>query len=120
MYTYSINYSGCIAIDTLNINVVDPTLLDCENFPMPNAFTPNSDGLNETFFISNPYTYDELIYFEIFERNGGQVFATTNSFEGWDGNFRGKAMPPGNYLYMIKFKCGDKQLQKTGTFMLIR
>ncbi len=120
MFVYSINYSGCIARDTLNITVVDPELLDCENFPMPNAFTPNSDGLNETFFISNPYTYDELIHFEIFERNGGQVFATNNSFEGWDGNFRGRPMPPGNYLYMIKFKCGDNNLQKTGTFMLIR
>jgi gliding motility-associated-like protein len=119
-YIYTINYSGCIARDTLNVTVIDPRLLECENLPMPNAFTPNSDGLNETYFISNPFTYDELLSFEIFERNGGKVFSTSNSFEGWDGSFKGQLMPSGTYLYMIKFRCGDKNIQRKGSFVLIR
>ena len=119
-YVYSVNYGGCIARDTLQLTVIDPALLDCENLPMPNAFTPNGDGLNETYFISNPYTYDELIRFDIYERNGGLVFSTNNSFEPWDGTFKGQPMPPGTYLFMIQFRCGEKIINRTGSFVLIR
>jgi gliding motility-associated-like protein len=119
-YIYSVNYGTCIARDTLNVTVIDPSLLDCENLPMPNAFTPNGDGLNETYFISNPYTYDELIRFDIYERNGGIVFSTNNSFESWDGTFKGQPMAPGTYLFMIQFRCGEKVINRTGSFVLIR
>lgn len=119
-FIYSVNYSGCIARDTLIVTVIDPSLLDCRNLPMPNAFTPNSDGLNEGYFISNPFTFDELISFEIFERNGGKVFSTNERFEAWDGTFKGKPMPHGVYLYMIKYKCGAEEIVKHGSFVLIR
>jgi len=119
-YFVNLNYQGCIARDTVIVTVIDPALLDCEKLPMFNVFTPNSDGLNELFFISNPFSFDELLSFEIFERNGGKVFQTNNKQEGWDGSFRGSMMPAGAYLYMIKFRCGENTLTKTGTFQLIR
>jgi gliding motility-associated-like protein len=119
-YFVNFNYQGCIARDTVIVTVIDPSLLDCEKLPMPNAFTPNTDGLNELYFISNPFSFDELLSFEIFERNGGKVFYTNNKQEGWDGSFRGSPMPTGAYLYMIKFRCGEKDISKTGTFQLIR
>lgn len=119
-YYVNFNYSGCVARDTLVITVIDPAELDCAQLPMPNAFTPNGDGTNERYIISNPYTFDELISFEIFDRNGSKVFVAADKLDGWDGNFSGKAMPPGAYLFMIRFRCQGSERAKTGSFHLIR
>lgn len=120
LYTVAINYGICTARDSIEITVIDPTSLDCRELPLPNIFTPNDDGLNDTYGISNPFTLEELISFEIFDRNGGKVFSTNNPMEEWDGSFRGELMPPGAYLYMIKYICEGETIVKTESFHLIR
>jgi len=120
LYIVSKNYGNCIARDSVNITVIDPATLDCTVLPMANAFTPNSDGLNDSFGISNPFTLEELISFEIYDRNGTPIFVTDSPFDQWDGSFRGSLMPPGAYLYMIKYICDGESIVKSGTFHLIR
>ena len=113
-------YGGCTASDTVLVNVIDPSEIECGNLPMPNAFTPNGDGKNDAFFISNPFTLETLKAFEIFDRLGNKVFSTATVSDSWDGRFRGKEANPGLFLYKVKYTCQGKDLVKTGSVMLIR
>ncbi len=121
-YTLKVNYLDCVATDSIRINVIDPNDVNCENLFVPKAFTPNGFGplKNELFGISNPQVVSELLSFEIFDRWGGRVFSTNDPFQKWDGNFKGKILNPGAFLYKIQYKCGPNELTKTGTVTLLR
>ncbi|MFN7117298.1 MAG: LamG-like jellyroll fold domain-containing protein [Saprospiraceae bacterium] len=111
--------SGCTATDTIRINVVDPSGLDCNTVYLPNAFTPNSDGINETYGISNPYAI-ELISFEIFDRWGGRVFFTDNAFGRWDGYHKGEPVNPGVMLWRVRYKCQGIERSAAGSVTILR
>jgi gliding motility-associated-like protein len=66
---------------------------------VPNAFTPNGDGTNDFFHVYG-YGYNEML-FQVFNRWGEKMFETTDPAEGWDGTFKGEAMPPGVYVYQV-------------------
>ena len=57
---------------------------------VPNAFTPNGDGTNDIFKPEMLENVKEGYVFEIFDRWGQKVFATTDTEEGWDGKIGGK------------------------------
>ena len=111
---------GCNTSDSIRITVIDPADLDCKKAFMPNAFTPNGDGRNDTYGISNPYAIADLISLEIFDRWGGRVFMTTNSMEQWDGNFKGSPMNPGVLLYKIIHRCNGEEIVDVGSLSIIR
>lgn len=114
------NISACVATDTIRLNVVDPDELDCGTLFLPKAFTPNSDGLNDTYGISNPFAIPELISFEIFDRWGGQVFFTKDPFERWDGTSRGTRLNSGVLLYRIRYVCEGEEKLVTGSVTMMR
>lgn len=107
---------GCSSIEKNTIQVASQT----ELVVIPNAFSPNGDGLNDTFIpllkgISS-------FTLEVFNTWGEKIFIT-NSIEskGWDGTFRGQLSPPGNYLYRITYITPDGKAQsKSGGITLIR
>ena len=70
------------------------------NSVMPNAFTPNGDGLNDVFKIEG-IEYEKINAFKIFNRYGQLVFETTDGKKGWDGTMKGKIAPAGVYFYQI-------------------
>jgi gliding motility-associated-like protein len=112
--------SSCKASDSIRITVVDPRTLTCDQVLLPNTFTPNNDGINDVFGISNPYAIGELYLFEIFDRWGGRMFVTTSPFAQWDGNFQGQAVNPGVYWYKIIHVCdGDRRLV-TGSILVMK
>lgn len=119
-FTATYQYTGCTASDTVQVIVVDPSEIECGEVPMPNAFTPNSDGRNDRFFISNPFALEQLEAFEIFDRLGNRVFATTEISGSWDGTYNGQQLNPGIYLYKLKYTCQGKDQVKTGSVMLLR
>lgn len=121
--TYALRFteSGiCTSTDSIRIRVIDPSQLNCDELFLPSAFTPNGDGLNETFGISNPYVIQELISFEILDRWGSQVFQTTDPNERWDGSFRGQPMNPGIVYYRLRYTCGDEEKIEVGNVSIIR
>ncbi len=87
---------------------------------VPNAFSPNSDGLNDFFTIYTGPGVTNIIRFEIFDRWGEHLFsvpansAPNDPFLRWDGKFRGKKMQPAVYVWFaeIEFVDGNIQLQK--------
>jgi gliding motility-associated-like protein len=88
-------------------------------FPVPNAFTPNGDGVNDCFGIKY-WGYIGDFEMSVFNRYGQRVFYTRNPSDCWDGTYGGKMQPVGTYVYMIKAftLCGEAV--KKGTLELIR
>lgn len=86
---------------------------------MPNAFTPDGNGLNDCYGLKS-WMYIKQLQFFIFNRYGEQVFATANPNTCWDGTYKGKPALAGTYVYVIKAQtdCGTEE--QKGTFLLIR
>lgn len=124
MYVYTVrfadNVSTCVASDSIHVNVVDPATLICDTLYLPKAFTPNGDGTNDTYGISNPFAVQQLVSFEIFDRWEGRVFYSENAFGQWDGTFRGKAVNPGVLLYKITHICNGVERFASGSLTLLR
>ncbi len=64
-----------------------------------NAFTPNSDGINDTWRPFNNVVDQGNYSLRVFDRWGREVFASTDPFEDWDGTSGGKPVPLGVYAY---------------------
>ncbi len=115
-YSYTIigvTANGCIDTAYVNIQAVKDFV-----FYVPNAFSPNGDGVNDVFNIISAGNR-KLNYFRIVNRYGQTVFSTTNFLQGWDGKHNGKLAEQGTYFWMaevlditgkIKTKKGDLTL----------
>jgi gliding motility-associated-like protein len=90
-----------------------------KDFFIPNAFTPNNDGKNDTF---KPYGSSiKSIEMRVFNQWGELVYQTTDVNKGWDGIYKGKAQPVGVYPYGIKVTFLDNTtVTKRGTVNLVR
>ncbi|CAL1519206.1 gliding motility-associated C-terminal domain-containing protein [Chitinophaga sp. MM2321] len=100
--------------DVIQTSVCSPDIF------VPNAFTPNGDGLNDIFRIVN-YHGQQLQDFSIFNRWGELIYHTTNPAAGWNGTYRNVPQPIGSYVYMIRYlnMDGIQRLLK-GTITLTR
>ncbi|UTW62297.1 gliding motility-associated C-terminal domain-containing protein [bacterium SCSIO 12741] len=86
---------------------------------IPTSFTPNGDGLNETWgtFVQE----DENFEISIMDRWGQIVFRSNHPSEWWDGMHNGKECPVGNYFYVIKFTdCANQQESTSGRVTIVR
>ncbi|MCG2617058.1 gliding motility-associated C-terminal domain-containing protein [Terrimonas sp. NA20] len=90
-----------------------------KDFFIPNAFTPNNDGKNDTF---KPYGSSiKSIEMRVFNQWGELVYQTTDVNKGWDGIYKGKAQPVGVYPYGVKVTFLDNTtVTKRGTVNLVR
>lgn len=90
-------------------------------FFIPNAFTPNSDNLNEVF---RPFGLEGRVNryeFRIFNRWGEKLYDGRDATQGWDGRFGGKLCQEGQYVYELYYRdyTGRAGYQK-GSFLLLR
>ncbi|GAB5557138.1 MAG: hypothetical protein SchgKO_13510 [Schleiferiaceae bacterium] len=87
---------------------------------IPTAFTPDGDGINETFIAKGVGfdTYDMWIT----NRWGNQIYHTSNIEEGWDGTINGVRAKPDVYAYrvVITIPVTGEVIEKQGTFILSR
>lgn len=92
----------------------------CDVF-VPNAFTPNGDGLNDEFKpVINPGQV--VVSFEVFDRLGTLVYRTNSAAPAWNGTYlNGKPAPTGVYMYQIVYSCDDgENYTKKESVSLIR
>lgn len=93
---------------------------------MPNAFSPNTDGINDRFLVHAGAGIKQVNTFQIFDRWGSLVFEQTNFSPnvqafGWDGSYHNQPMPAGLFVYFIEFDLPDGRNQFfTGEVLLIR
>ncbi len=105
---------GCIAVDSIDINVEASSLI-----VLPNAFTPGTGANNEFKIITKGMT--TLNFFRVFNRWGNLLFETTNLSKGWDGTFNGAPQPLGVYVYQIEAVGANGMLfHKQGNVTLLR
>ncbi len=90
---------------------------------VPNAFTPNGDGINDAFapvieFGCSPSTYILSIY----NRYGERIFQSADLDNAWEGTYKGQAADAGIYFYELYFRggTGQRQYYYKGDIMLIR
>jgi gliding motility-associated-like protein len=69
---------------------------------VPDIFTPNKDGHNDTFRIFGRYFTDLEV--KVYNRWGEVIFASDNIDQEWDGTYRNAQVPPGIYAYKITYK----------------
>ena len=86
---------------------------------VPNAFSPNGDGLND-IFRPIPVGISNTQYFRIFNRYGETVFQTNQWLKGWDGTYNGADQPMGVYIYKIEGTTGGEPFQTNGNVTLMR
>ena len=88
---------------------------------IPNAFTPNGDGINDVFKISAPGSY-KIKKFIIYNRWGQRLFNLNNaSLASWDGTYKSEVQPAGAYVYYFDIQLPNgKRYVKKGTLFLIR
>jgi gliding motility-associated-like protein len=111
---------GCTSEDSIRITVIDPESIECGDILLPSAFTPNGDGLNDGFGISNIFATGDLLSLEVFDRWGNIVFRTNDVRGKWDGFYKGQAVNPGVFLYKVQYKCEGKENVKSGSVTVIR
>jgi len=80
---------------------------------IPNAFTPNGDGLNDVFLPKGDYIENFEMF--IFDRWGQQIFHTTDIYNGWDGTMHGNKVQEDTYVYLIS--CTDPANAKQYSYM---
>lgn len=86
---------------------------------IPNAFSPNGDGINDELRVSIPNLRDYRM--SIINRWGTKVYESTDIFQNWDGKRLHQDLPAGIYYYIISGKdVHNNIIKKTGSIMLLR
>lgn len=111
-YVQVADSDGCKAMDSVIVDVL-PTIY------IPDAFTPNGDGLNDVF--RPKFTGYSTIEVYIFDRWGQLIYHWNTLDGGWDGTMGGKKVEEDTYVYMLKAVTYFKQVyQKIGSVTVIR
>lgn len=85
---------------------------------IPNAFTPNGDSRNDTWNVPALAAFPKA-QLVVFDRYGEKVFEGTGAQStGWDGRFKSKNLPAGNYVYVINLNDGSPAIK--GSVLLLR
>lgn len=92
----------------------------CEVF-VPNAFSPNGDGIND-YFKPQLQNGQILTGMHIYNRLGQLVYNSKDARQGWNGKFEnGKVAPSDTYMYLVEYTCADGKLyHKKGSVNLVR
>ncbi len=96
--------------DTVQVKIINGIFI-------PNAFSPNGDGKNDTWNIPGLEAYP-MHSLTIFNRFGQIVFQRNKTFEPWNGFFKGQLLPSGAYTYLINLNNGSPVLK--GSFLMIK
>ncbi|NUO01323.1 MAG: gliding motility-associated C-terminal domain-containing protein [Saprospiraceae bacterium] len=92
----------------------------CDNcFYIPNAFSPNGDGVNDQFIVASICPV-EAYRLQVFSRWGELLFDNRQPGEGWNGIGHNKPLPPGVYVWLLVYTQEGESFKKTGEVNLLR
>ncbi len=122
--TYSLTITDerqCTHTDSITILVERQ-----ESVFVPDAFSPNNDGKNDSWTIYAGATITQIQQLQIFDRWGVLVHSRNNillneELEGWNGQFKGKSLPTGVYVFWAELLLSDGTIKKlSGDITLVR
>ncbi len=109
-YTLRLTGSGgCSVSDTVFIRLL-------KRLEIPNAFSPNGDGINDTWQVRYLDTYPGVTV-QVFNRYGQVVFSSAGYTVPWDGTMNGKPLPVGTYYYIINPRSGRQAISGSVTIL---
>lgn len=113
------NSIGCSDKDSVFIKVYQQPK---DYYYIPNAFSPNDDGLNDIFRpIPVGINTPDCEWFRIYNRFGQLIFSTTQWMKGWDGTFKNKKQPIGTYVWSLGYKEKNGSTKViNGTVMILK
>lgn len=85
------------------------------SYDIPNAFSPNNDGINDLFQVVN-LSGGSIREFKIYNQWGDLIY---NGIGPWDGTYQGVAQPAGVYTYYVRFTNIGQEIIESGMFTLI-
>ncbi len=123
LYTEPGEYIVCLSITSENgcpDSICQPILVEAfSELDVPNAFSPNNDGVNDFFLPFNLGL--DAFEMRIYNRWGQLVFITNDPLEGWDGNYQGKEQEMDTYVYVITGNGEDNvPYYRQGNLTLVR
>lgn len=95
--TYTLTAVSGMGCGTVNDDVIIKVY---KAIKPPNVFSPNGDGINDTWIIPGLETYPESVV-SVYNRTGQLVFRTRSVGKIWDGMYNGKPVPVGTYYFVI-------------------
>lgn len=109
-----VSSGGCDSVRTLVLHGVSDYI--------PNIFSPNNDGINDLFVISNIHANAlQLDYFGIFDRFGNMAYETNQWPIEWDGkNLKEVPFSSGVFAYVFIYYCGNQKVVEHGDITVIR
>lgn len=113
-YVTHTNKNGCSGTDSVRV------LVRKEYYAgVPEAFSPNGDGVNDVLFVRGNGITD--LQFFVYNRHGQKIFESFSQDNGWDGTFKGRRLDPGLFVYFarITYLSGYQEVIK-GEVNLIR
>ncbi|MDD5508210.1 MAG: gliding motility-associated C-terminal domain-containing protein [Bacteroidales bacterium] len=116
LYHLEVGLKGCTAQDSIWIKMPAGLL------PIPNAFTPNSDGENDTFGLVGSLEEITRFNMQIFNRWGALLYETNDPSQPWDGTFNGILCDTGTYVWIISLeeKSSGQNTTNRGFVALLR
>jgi gliding motility-associated-like protein len=109
-YLHVLSEAGCPNVDSITVTVIKRLMI-------PTAFSPNGDGVNDTWEMEGIQDYPQLSI-EVYNRWGQVVFSTHGYPTPWDGKRNGSDLPIGAYYYIIDPKNGRAKM--SGPLTILR
>lgn len=103
---------GCTNSDTVTVFIYP-------QIKIPNGFTPNGDGKNDSWVIDNIQQFPDCVV-EVYNRWGEQLFYSKGYGVPWDGHYKGKDLPVGTYYYVINLHHPSYPDAYTGPLTIFR
>jgi len=109
------NNEGCQITDRVTITI------NCGEIFVPDAFSPNGDGINDILYLGVPESCIKDMVFRIYDRWGNNVFKSYDSTNGWDGKYKGKELDNGVFVYELTATDSKNNIiAKKGNISLIK
>ena len=120
--TFQILETGTYSVTVTDENgcsITQEIFMEFIDIDIPKFFTPDGDGLNDTWAPDNITQYPN-IFIKIFDRYGRSLFFFSGNQDSWDGQYQLQDLPTGDYWYIIRLNGEADQREFVGNFTLYR
>ncbi len=104
VYTLTVrDANGCTSTDNATVTVIPYCV------KVMDAFSPNGDGINDKWLVTNGASCAAQIIAKVFNRYGSPVYQSDNYKNDWDGTYKGKPVPDATYYYVVTYRLINGQ-----------